>query len=261
MATKILYLYNNLLLSATLTASSAATGFPVANLKNPFRTKVWRTAGATAGTANLVINLGSAQAVTCAALTGYNWASAPGTLNLEFNAADAWGAPSATEALTWKAATTASGNKGSIIKTFASKSYQYLRLNVVYSPGATPTDWDLGVLYVGTYFQPTTNLSYGFDYDIVDPSLESMTIGGQVHHDQIEKYRTLKLTQAVPTEAEFKNFQTMFNSAGDVKPVFVSYDYDNQDETTIYGNIVDALSVKNKVLNYYDVYLSCREAR
>ena len=261
MATKILLLYKNLLLNSTLTASSAATGFPVSNLKNPFRSKAWRTAGATAGTANLVINLGSALAVNCVALTGYTWASAPGTLNLEFNATDDWGAPSATEALTWKAATTPYGNKGSIIKAFASKTYQYLRLNVVYSPGATPTDWDLGVIHVGTYFQPAVNVSHGFEYSIIDPSMESVTVGGQLHHDQLDKYRRFDFSQRIFTATEFKNFQNFYNEVGTVKPIFVSYDYDNAEETTIYGNLTDAMAVQNKVLNYYETEFELRESR
>ena len=155
MATNILFLYNNLFDSATLTESSEATGFVAENTQHPFRTKVWTTEGATAGTANLVIDHATAKAVNCVVLAGYDWASAPGTLNLEFNAANAWGDPSATEALTWAANPTANGNRGVIIKTFASKSYQYNRLNVVYSPGATPTDWDLGRIFLGAYFEPT----------------------------------------------------------------------------------------------------------
>ena len=73
----ILFLYNNLFDDATLTESSEASGFAAENTQHPFRTKVWRTAGATAGTATLKIDHGVAKAVNCVALAGYNWASAP----------------------------------------------------------------------------------------------------------------------------------------------------------------------------------------
>jgi len=73
----MLLLYNNLLDTATLTASSEATGFPANNLKNPFRTKCWKTAGTVPGTAQLVVDFGSAQTVDAIALTGYDWATAP----------------------------------------------------------------------------------------------------------------------------------------------------------------------------------------
>lgn len=64
----ILFLYDNLLDSAALTESSEASGFAVENIQHPFRTKVWRTEGATAGTANVVIDHGSRKVVTCVPL-------------------------------------------------------------------------------------------------------------------------------------------------------------------------------------------------
>jgi hypothetical protein len=258
----MLFLYNNLLLTATLTGSSAATGFPVANLKNPFRSKVWRTAGATAGTANLVINHGSAKAVTCVALAGYNWLSAPGTLAIEFNASDAWGAPSATETLTWAANPTANGNKGVIIKTFASKSYQYNRLNVVYSPGATPTDWDLGVIFVGTYLEPSRNYSREWGMDLIDESLGSKTIGGQEHFDERDKYRAIDMSFFISTQAQWEAFQTMFNTIGVAKDLFAAFDYANEpDEMTLYGKFKKLPAMKSRFTNQFKIDLSFAESR
>jgi hypothetical protein len=128
----MLFLFDNLIDSATVTASSAATGFPATNLQNPFRSKVWRTSGATAGLAQLVINHGSAKAVNAIALCGYSWTTAPGRLVMEFNSTDSWDTPAATETLTWNAPTTPGGNKGSIIlKLSTTRTYQYNRLRVV----------------------------------------------------------------------------------------------------------------------------------
>lgn len=262
MATKILFLYNNLLDSATLTASSAATGFPASNLQNPFRTKVWRTAGATAGTANLVIDHGSAKAVTCVALTGYSWASAPGTFNFEANATDAWGAPSFTQAITWYASPSGNGNKTTIIKTFASQSYRYNRLNVVYSPGAVPTDWDLGRLFVGTYFAPTANYIPIWTLDFIDPSITSQTIGGQDHIDEIEKYRSLGFSFLVRTQAQWELFQAMINSVGISKDLFIAFDYDSEpDEMTIYGKFTGLPSGRNVPVSYKQADFAFKESR
>ncbi len=256
------FLYDNLLDSATLTASSSATGFPANNLKNPFRTKVWRTAGATAGTANLVINHGSAKAVTCIALTGYTWTSAPGTLNLEFNATDSWGAPSATETLTWAATPTTNGNKATIIKIFASKSYQYNRLNVVYSPGAVPTDWDLGRIFVGTYFQPTYNYDPQPKIDMGDESIGSKTIGGQKHFDEIEKFRPVSFSCTVISQAQWELFQTMINTVGISKSLFVAFDYDNEpDEMTIYGHFTNLPGASGYAYAAYNLSFGFEEDR
>ncbi len=228
------FLYNNLLDSATLTASSAATGFPANNLKNPFRTKTWKTAGATVGTANLLINHGSAKAVDAIALTGYpDWLVAPGTLVMEFNATDSWGAPSATETLTWVAPTTPGGNKGTIIKKLAAtRTYQYNRLSVVNAPG----DWNLGRLFVGPYFEPLQTYGYGYEEEVVDPSMLSQTIGGQDHADEIERYRIMRCSGIIKTQAQWVLYQAMNNAVGIRKELFVAFDYTGDvAERTIYG--------------------------
>ncbi len=402
------FLYNNLLDSATLTASSAATGFPANNLKNPFRTKIWRTAGATAGTANLIIDLtpiwattgsnlvsngadwtggppptgwtatnctlaavgggqsgncleitrtagaiqsakqiitcvvgklyrlhfyvhdgtnptenfdvnvtgvGGASLVNCSAassaawdvwgyyyfvadqtsitvelnrdvngagtmlfdtievyemtgasitsvaLTGYNWASAPGTLDLEFSNSNSWGAL-ATETLTWHITPTANGNKATIIKTFTEKNYPYARLNVVHSPGGTPTDWDLGRIFIGTYFQPTYNYDPQPKIDMGDESIGSKTIGGQKHFDEIEKFRPVSFSCTVVSQVQWELFQTMINTVGISKSLFVAFDYDNEpDEMTIYGHFTSLPGASGYAYAAYNLSFGFEEDR
>lgn len=254
MSSNILFLYNNLLDSATLTESSQATGFPCENLQNPFRTKYWKTAGATAGTAQLVIDHGSAKAVNAIALTGYDWASAPGTLQVEFNATDSWGAPSATETLTWVSGTTPGGNKGTIIKKLSStRTYRFNRLSVVYSPGATPTDWYLGRMFLGSYFEPTRNYGWGYQESVVDPSLVSQTIGGQDHADEIERYRVITANGIIATQAQWVLYQAMINTVGTRKPIFIAFDYTNDAaEKTIYGKFSKLPAITRPYLFEYD---------
>jgi len=261
----ILFLYDNLLDIAALTESSEATGFPVENIQHPFRSKVWRTEDATAGTANVVIDHGAAKAVNCIALANYNWASAPGTLDLEFNATDAWEdpSPSETEALTWAANPTANGNPGIIVKTFASKSYQYNRLNVVYSPGATPTDWDLGRVFVGTYFEPAKNrLAGGIEQEFIDASYVSRTAEGQEHSDEIPIYREKRFSFILETQAQWELFQKMFNSVGIFKDFFLAINYDNEpDEMTWYGKFASIPEMSRIPVSYFRLDCAFRESR
>jgi len=258
MSERIMLLYNNLLDSATLTASSAATGFPASNLQHPFRTKVWRTTGGTPGTANLVIDHGTAKAVNCVALINYTWASAPGTLNFEANATDSWGAPSFSQALTWAATPSANGNKACIIKTFASQTYRYNRLNVAYAPG----DWDLGRMFVGSYFQPTYNYRIEWTQNVVDPSIIARSIGGQDHIDQIEKFREMGFSFLADTQAQWETYQTMINHVGINKDLFISFDYTNEpDEMTIYGKFSVLPGATNTGTTYKQINFSFRESR
>lgn len=254
----ILFLYNNLLDLATLTESSEVSGFPAENVQHPFRSKVWRTAGGTPGTANLVIDHGTAKAIDCIALAGYNWISAPSTLDLEFNATDSWGSPAHTESLTWAATPTVNGNKACIVKKFNSQSYRYNRLNVVYATG----DWDLGRIFLGAYFEPTNNYLYGWGQDLIDPSKKLRTIGGQDHVDEIEMYRTMKLSIVVSTQAQWELYQKMVNQVGHHKDLFIAFDYDNEpNELTMYGKLIQIPKMTRPFRSKFDLKLSFQESR
>jgi hypothetical protein len=371
----LLFLYNNLLDSATLTASSATTGFPANNLKNPFRTKYWKTNNA--GTANLVIDLTSIWAATgsnlvanwtnvnydaftdaagnitnaeyttagtqtavsdaialtvgklykivatethtsgqhitlsgtggvatttlaagantiyftatavssvltvtndgaaknactftlyemtggsidAIALTGYpDWAVAPGTLNMEFAPSNSWGAPTATEALTWVANTTPGGNKGTIIKKLTTtRNYPYARLNVVNAAG----DWNLGRLFVGSYFEPARLYAWGYEEEVVDPSLISQTIGGQDHADEIERYRIIRCSGVIETQAQWVLYQAMLNAVGTRKEIFAAFDYSGEPiERTVYGKFSSLPGITRPF--YFDYSFEFTESR
>jgi hypothetical protein len=255
----ILFLYDNLADGATLAASSEASGFPVENIQHPFRTKVFRTAGATPGTANVVFDFGAAVNINCVALADYNWTSAPGTLDLEFNATDVWTSPAATEALTWAANPTANGNRACIGKTFATKNYRYARLNVVYSTG----DWDLGRIFLGAYFEPDRHYRYeGYSLEFIDPSYISQAVGGQKHVDEIEAYRAVKMAFNITTQAQLELFQKLWNNVGRRSNLFIAFDYDSEpNEMTMYGSFVESMPTAWQSKNRYPITLQFQEAR
>jgi hypothetical protein len=101
----------------------------------------------------------------------------------------------------------------------------------------------------------------GFSLEIVDPSIEASTIGGQSHFDTVEKYRRLSFSQRVSSETEFKYFQTLFNTVGITKPLIISYDYDNYTDATIYGYFTRTMAGKHKDQNIYDISFDFKEAR
>jgi hypothetical protein len=169
---------------------------------------------------------------------------------VEFNATDAWGAPSATETLTWVSPTTPGGNKGTIIKKLAStRTYRFNRLSVVNAPG----DWNLGRLFVGSYFEPARTYGWGYSESVVDPSLISQTIGGQDHADEIERYRIIEANGIITTQAQWVLYQAMINSVGTRKPIFIAFDYDNEAiERTIYGKFSKVPAITRPYLFEYD---------
>lgn len=211
-------------------------------------------------TGSIVFNLGSAQSVTAIAIADYSWASAPQRLQLEFNSSDSWAAPAVTETLTWYANPTANGNRAIIPKTFTSHVYQYVRLVWSYGPAGTLTDTDIGRMHLGTYFEPTQQYLISHKQDMIDPSYISRTIGGQDHVDEISKYREISFAFLVTTQAQWESFQTMINSRGLSRDLFIAFDYDNEpDEMMWYGKFSSLPDLQRE--KYYSLNFSFRESR
>lgn len=181
------------------------------------------------------------------ALTGYDWATAPSTLQIEFNNENVWTSPEDTEVLTWVSFLTPGYNKGTIIKKLAAAHrYRYARLNCDES-------LDLGRLFLGPVFQPERTYSWGYGEEVVDPSLISASIGGQDHADIIEFYRQITCNGIILTQAQWVLFQKMINSVGNVKPIFAAFDYDNEPvERTIYGRFTKLPSIVRPYLYEYE---------
>ena len=254
MATKIKFLYDNLLDDATLTASGADADYPVANLKDPLRTKVFKP---DAATWNLVINHGAATAVSAVAIVNQNWTSAPSTLDFEMHTADSWGTPDATEALTWTADPDTNLNPSIIIKAFTSTSKQYNRLNVVHAT-VTP---EIGRIFVGTYFAPASNYLIGWDQGIEDISLITSTPDGYEHSDIRGIRRTfngVKFQIKTSSYSDIQAFQKMFRTVGFNKDLIIAFNYDSYpNELTLYGKFTD-FSIEREY--YYNVEFSFKES-
>lgn len=250
--TNIMFMYDNLFDSATLTESSEIADAEAENTQHPFLTKVWTTSGG--GTENLVIDYGSAKAVTAVAIAGYNWTSAPGTLDLELHTADAWGGPDNTEALTWSANPDSNSNPGVIIKKFSSITKRYNRLNVVYATG----DFSIGRMFIGTYFEPSKHFRLEQSETIIDPSYKEKAVGGASHSDKITKYRERTVRFITVVHAQYQAFQALINSRGFTDPMFVAFDYDNfPNEQTMYCELVSYSQTKKDI--FYELTLTFRE--
>lgn len=253
----ILFLFDNIFDLATLTESSQDEDFPAENLQSPFRTKIWKTAGATPGTAVLDIDHGAAKSVSVIALVNYNWESAPSILRILFSSDNEWGTPDGgTEDLTWVANPDTYGNPNIIIKTFASKNYRYNRFDVVNAGG----DWELGRIFLGTYFEPTRDYAHDRTERIIDPSFVDMTVDGQEHVDELTKYREREIIFKFSNHNQYQNFQKIINNVGIGKNIVVAFDYDSYPgDQTMYGKIKKCDSRMS--YNLYEIAMLFRESR
>ena len=97
-AVKLLYT-NKITSSATLTASSEATGYDVENVYEPNYSITWRSTAAGATAQTIVCDFGAATAVDCIALGNINFRSTA-TVKIQGHTADSWGTPDVDETIT-----------------------------------------------------------------------------------------------------------------------------------------------------------------
>ena len=160
--------------------------------------------------------------------------------------------------MTLAANPTTNCNFGTIIKIFTSKYERDLRLNVVNAPG----DWDLGRIFIGTYFEPTYGYSPGWTGEYIDESMGQRTIGGQDHFDEIEQYREFGLSFKIDSQSQWELFQKMINTVGIRKDLFIALDYDNEpDEMTIYGKFTSLPGMSSFAPYGQNANFNLRESR
>ncbi|MCP4601650.1 MAG: hypothetical protein GY847_14245 [Proteobacteria bacterium] len=157
MATLSRILYNNLTAAATVTASAADSGYPDDNIQDWRPYIRWHASGA--NTYNIVIDMGSATACTCFALSGHTLNTAGARYQLDAHSADAWvGAETNIVAYT-----TPSDDK-TLADFFSSQSFRYWRILIDNNGGAV-FDIQLGIAFLGTYLEMPEGVQTPFDPD------------------------------------------------------------------------------------------------
>ena len=132
-------LYNNKLLTATLSESASAEGYATQNILDQRTYKYWKAA---AGGTNYIQGIfGQAEAVNCVGIAGHNFYSVGATVNIK-SSIDG-GANWVTQA------TKTPTNNNVIILSFNSVSAAMWKIEIVNTIGAP----QVGVIYVGVYLQ------------------------------------------------------------------------------------------------------------
>ena len=124
------------------------------------------------------------------------------------------------------------------------------------------SDWSLGRLFVGEYFEPTRTYGRGYQEEVVDPSLISQTIGGQDHADEIERYRIIRCNGIIETQAQWVLYQAMLNAVGTRKEIFVTFDHAAEAaERTIYGKFSKLPAITRPYSGIFEYDFEFTEAR
>ena len=217
-------LTTNLIDSASLTGSSAASAFPASNVQDSIMSSVWRTTGDTSE--NLVINLGMARSADIVFIGNHNLTSSA-TVTLEANSSDSWGAPPFSESLTWVS--------GVINKAFTSASYQYWR--IVVADSTNPDGYvKMGGVGLGAAYSPP---GIGTQYQAThfSTSLKYSTESRQVYGSSGVFWRRVNVQIPFVSQAERVEMEDAFFETDWYKPHFWQFDESCVDEPALYGTL------------------------
>jgi hypothetical protein len=183
---------------------------PGSNIAHEFRAEPWRTGTSTAAE-NIVIDLGSAQAVTAVILLDHTLTAGDSGITLEGNSANSWGAPAFSQALTWAS--------GTISATFSTQTYRYWRIKFTKSSSSEARD--IGRVFLGTYLEPTDLPDYdGYSETLEDLSRKTKVPSGQTWTEDRDQFSTVSVTLSRFGQTDVDNLKTMFDTIGQSKSLF-----------------------------------------
>lgn len=227
---------NKVTASTTITASSAATNYPAAYLGNDFRAVRARTTGDS--DENWVVDLGSAQAITCAALIDHNL-SASATLEIRASTDNFSSSDVLIDTLSGAEITTTI-----IASFFASSSYRYWKFRV--QDGTNPDGYiSASRLFLGTYFTLARNYNFGWTRSRQDLSEVVVSSNGVPHFEVRPKRREPRYTFALAAESDADNIEALANEVGITQPFLTWYDIDNDSSEIDYVRLASMPTVTN----------------
>lgn len=253
----IKFFSNNLVEGAQLSSSTVDAQFPLANIQNDFRTKVFRS---TTNSDNIVFDMGAIEDVDTVAVVD-NWRSGFGfaTMTIEANATDSWGAPAFSTTLTFDS------TFGIGIKEFTEESYRFWRIVLTSTLGYC----EISNIFIGKATTIETNgINYGYSYKNEDMVKRSSTIYGQEYIDDRGSRKELNaLSFEIMTNAEMDKIFEVYDDRRTIKPFFIKL---GDDTNTIISNenrlngqykLKAMPSVTARTIGFWDVSLSVKEQK
>jgi hypothetical protein len=143
---------------------------------------------------------------------------------------------------------------------FVSASARYWRLKFT-NPGSANDYAELGYVHLGTYFEPTQNVSVPSDLELLDPSVESASVDGQATFARRTQFsRGTWAFENIP-EAQLDTYRALWRTLG-ASGVFFQVLDDSLSWTSWYSRMVGQLGVQMGVLEgRYNVGLGWVECR
>jgi hypothetical protein len=242
---------NNLVDTATLTASTENALFPASNIQDPRRTKVFRS---TTNSDNVVLDFGSAQAVdTIFLLADKRNNFGVTTVTVQFNSTNSWGAPAYSKSMTL------TGGLYIAHAEFAQISYRYARIVMTSSLGYC----ELSKVFIGSATTLSRSIKFGWSFQDEELSQKSANRYGQQFSDVVFRQKKLNFSFAYLDKTDLAVINSILDYSGITKPIWLKIgdstmidDYRRTSGAFMLDNIP---SITNSHFNKYNLSFSMRE--
>jgi hypothetical protein len=222
--------------ATTVTASTSDANFPASNLKNPLRSKRWRSTSVDEQT--IVFDLQTTEEINSVVLL---WPKIEGirltddvVIKIQANGTNVWTSPSVDQVLTID-------NDYSVASHFFStdQSYRYWRVYID-DPTNTLGYIELGQVWLGKSLD-IDNAQNGFKFGLVD---RTNVISNEYGHKYFDEYPQTAMLEFSYANIEYEDVQILenaFRTNGSKKPVIVVLDETetvfDKDHYLIYGTM------------------------
>jgi hypothetical protein len=268
-------IYDNVIDSATLTATSAAAGLPVTNLQLEQKGFVWR---ATSTSATITAVWDTSKTLNSVVLPFCNL-TASATINIKVytNAADVTPALDVTASAgayvttdLWGGSAAPSGvnaysfGGGSYARRWFS-TVTGKKLEITISDSTNPSGYiEASRIVCGQYWAPVYNTSFGVTIGYIDNSIQSRTEAGNLVTSTNAMHRTLAFNLDFLTDADRVRLLSILRGNGIRKPLFVSVfpedaDIAKEQNYQIYGKMTNLNQINHPVYTIYASSLNLEE--
>lgn len=254
--------------SATLTASTSAGGLVVGNLKNIYKSKVWRS---TAKTATITAQWSTA-VITNVLVLPFTSLSSASTVRIRcyINAADSAPAydsgvvvaipPKPITEFPWGEVPIgvngySYGNSSMLVKYFPVNAYQKIVIDLDDTFG-TLGYIEAGRLFISSYYEFENNADFGLVKTTVDTSETYRNEASDLLTERGIMYQTMKMSLSAMRNADREFIYNVVSKATVRQPVFVSIFPENTDaqleqEYQIYGKLSSQNSISILNINRF----------
>lgn len=243
---------DNLVNQSTITASSENALFPVSNLKDYRRSKVYRS---TSNTASVVLDFNETSEISSFLIApdkrnGFGIS----TITLEFNGTNSWSSPAHTEVVTF------STELGLGIHDFNTVSYRFCRIVMTSTLGYC----ELSKIFIGKALNIGRSINFGWSYKDEELSQSRVNRYGQKFTDIITRQKVINAAMSLLDKDQLDEFFKVYDTCGESKPFWVKIGCDNMinDNRRFSGPVFfnDIPVITNSSFGRYGLSMSLREA-